>query len=245
MTIGTSDKKQQKVSVLLDTGSFELWVNPDCDKSNVPKFCRDFGHYDPALSSTSVNVGEPFGIKYGSGNTEGTYYRDDIYINGQYIHTTALAFSLPCRCCWGPFLRYIRTRERENSVSLTNLVHITTGAQIKGQQFGVANRSDTVWFGIMGLAHGQGGSGFLPYPGIVDTIAEQKYTQSKLFSLDLGGQVPSGCKTNRLMNLPGGMPRIETDGLKVAETGQIVFGGVDKNKYSGNLRKVRTDPSDS
>lgn len=46
----------------------------------------------------------------------------------------------------------------------------------------------------MGLAHGQGNGGFLPYPAIVDTIADQKYTQSKLFSLDLGGQVPSGCK---------------------------------------------------
>ena len=29
MDVGTSTKKQN-LSVLLDTGSFELWVNPDC-----------------------------------------------------------------------------------------------------------------------------------------------------------------------------------------------------------------------
>ena len=82
MDVGTS-KTKQTVSVLLDTGSFELWVNPDCDKSSVPKLCRDFGHYDPARSSTSRNLRQDFAIRYGSGTTYGTYYRDDIYINGE------------------------------------------------------------------------------------------------------------------------------------------------------------------
>ena len=43
----------------------------------------------------------------------------------------------------------------------------------------------------MGLAHGIG-NGFLKYPTVIDSLAAQNYTQSKLFSLDLGGQVPSG-----------------------------------------------------
>lgn len=29
-----------------------------------------------------------------------------------------------------------------------------------------------------------------------------------------------------------------------AVTGELVFGGVDTNKYSGLLKKVRTDPND-
>ena len=45
----------------------------------------------------------------------------------------------------------------------------------------------------MGLAHGIG-NGFLKYPTVIDSLAAQNYTQSKLFSLDLGGQVPSGCE---------------------------------------------------
>ncbi|RYP08686.1 hypothetical protein DL765_008709 [Monosporascus sp. GIB2] len=182
LTIGNSDPPQA-VNVLLDTGSFELWVNPDCGQAAEPRFCEEFGRYDPALSSTGEDLGQPFEIQYGSGATSGTYYRDDIYINN---------------------------------------------ARIRDQQFGVSNRSEVVWFGIMGLAHGLGGSGtdangFLEYPGIVDSLAAQGFTQSKLFSLDLGGQVRP----------PG-----------VATTGQIVFGGVDRNKYAGNLRKVPTRSSD-
>ncbi|RYP42705.1 hypothetical protein DL767_000074 [Monosporascus sp. MG133] len=182
LTIGNSNPPQA-VNVLLDTGSFELWVNPDCDRAAEPGFCEEFGRYDPALSTTHEDLGQPFEIQYGSGATSGTYYRDDIYINN---------------------------------------------ARIQRQQFGVSNRSEVVWFGIMGLAHGLGGSGtdingFLNYPGIIDSLAAQSFTQSKLFSLDLGGQIRP----------PG-----------VATTGQIVFGGVDRSKYAGNLRKVPTLPSD-
>ncbi|RYP71052.1 hypothetical protein DL769_004765 [Monosporascus sp. CRB-8-3] len=182
LTIGNSDPPQA-VNVLLDTGSFELWVNPDCGQAAEPGFCEEFGRYDPALSSTGEDLGQPFEIEYGSGATSGTYHRDDIYINN---------------------------------------------ARIRGQQFGVSNMSEVVWFGIMGLAHGLGGSGtdtngFLEYPGIVDSLAAQGFTQSRLFGLDLGGQIPSPA---------------------VATTGQIVFGGVDRNKYAGSLRKVPTRPSD-
>lgn len=70
--------------MLIDTGSFELWVNPVCAASNVPDFCQVFGHYHPALSSTSRKVGDHgFNIKYGSGQVSGDYYKDDIYISGK------------------------------------------------------------------------------------------------------------------------------------------------------------------
>ncbi|KAI0104711.1 aspartic peptidase domain-containing protein [Nemania sp. FL0031] len=181
LTIGTSKNgKNQVVDVLIDTGSFELWVNPVCASSNVPDFCQVFGHYHPALSSTSQKISSGshgFNIKYGSGQVMGDYYKDDIYISG---------------------------------------------TKIKDQQFGVANTSDLVWFGIMGLGHGQG-NGFINYPLVVDSLAAQKVTNTKLFSMDLGRQMNPGATI----------------------TGELVFGGVDRNKYAGFLKKVPTDPKDA
>ncbi|KAI1101626.1 acid protease [Jackrogersella minutella] len=175
MIIGTGENPQA-VSVLLDTGSFELWVNPNCTASNVQDYCNAFGRYDPSLSPTARNLNTNFGIQYGQGSASGVYYKDDVYLSG---------------------------------------------AKIQDQQFGVSNTSSQVWFGILGLGHGQG-NGVIEYASIIDSLAAQGYTDSKLFSLDLGGQ----------------------PGPTAAVTGEIVFGGVDTNKYSGNLAKVPTDPSD-
>ncbi|KAI1757617.1 acid protease [Xylaria castorea] len=178
LTIGNSTSgNQQVVNVLIDTGSFELWVNPTCSTSNVPEFCEAFGHYDPALSPTSQKLNNNgFSIKYGSGQVRGPYYKDDIYISG---------------------------------------------ARIQNQQFGVANSSELVWFGIMGLGHGQG-NGFINYPLVVDSLAAQGLTNTKLFSMNLGRQVSPGAVI----------------------TGEMTFGGVDTNSYAGMLHKVPTDPSD-
>ena len=107
----------------------------------------------------------------------------------------------------------------------------------------------------MGLAHGIG-NGFLKYPTVIDSLAAQNYTQSKLFSLDLGGQVPSGrelltfslllCSRHLVWyTCKDGSTVTDSFDKKVAKTGQLVFGGVDRNKYSGNLRKVPTDPRDA
>ncbi|KAI2603097.1 acid protease [Hypoxylon fragiforme] len=176
LTIGTDAANPQTVDVLIDTGSFELWVNPNCSATDVTEYCEAFGHYDPTLSSTAQDLGTGFGIEYGEGSASGSYYTDDVFISG---------------------------------------------ARIQDQQFGVSNSSSDVWFGILGLGRGQGG-GVIDYPSVVDSLDAQGYTNSKLFSLDLGGQ-----------NAPS-----------AAVTGEMVFGGVDTNKYVGNLAKIPTDPSD-
>lgn len=80
VTVGTGNP-DQNVFVLLDTGSFELSVNPVCNASNVPEFCEAFGCYDASQSPTSKNLGMLFTIQYGSGRTAGTYYKD-ISISG-------------------------------------------------------------------------------------------------------------------------------------------------------------------
>ncbi|RYP05405.1 hypothetical protein DL764_003830 [Monosporascus ibericus] len=179
LTIGNSDPPQA-VNVLLDTGSFELWVNPDCGRAAEPGFCEEFGRYDPALSTTGEDLGQPFEIQYGSGATSGTYH----HRVGIYVNRTAVRRLQQVR---GRVVRHHGARPR--------------GLGVPG--------TDT--------------NGFLNYPGIVDSLAAQRFTQSKLFSLDLGGQIRP----------PG-----------VATTGQIVLGGVDRSKYAGNLRKVPTRSSD-
>ncbi|KAI1152475.1 aspartic peptidase domain-containing protein [Nemania diffusa] len=74
----------------------------------------------------------------------------------------------------------------------------------------------------MGLGHGQG-NGFINYPLVVDSLAAQKVTNTKLFSMDLGRQTNPGAVI----------------------TGELVFGGVDRNKYAGFLKKVPADPKDA
>lgn len=70
--------------MLLDTGSFELWVNPDCASTTVGDLCNTFGRYDPGQSSTAKNLDKNFRIQYGQGNASGVYYQDDVYISGMF-----------------------------------------------------------------------------------------------------------------------------------------------------------------
>ncbi|KAH6653815.1 aspartic peptidase domain-containing protein [Truncatella angustata] len=100
-----------------------------------------------------------------------------------------------------------------------------SGAQIQDQQFGVVTDSERVWFSIMGLGFGRknaGSPGHLGYDSLIDNLYDQNYTNSRLFGLELGAQ---------------GSPQI-------AVTGQIVFGGLDTNKFSGKLGKVEVDIAD-
>lgn len=76
----------QKVYVHLDTGSYELWVNPDCDRldESSETFCEAVGNYDPSLSSTSETTIDKSIINYGIGSATIDYITDDISISGSY-----------------------------------------------------------------------------------------------------------------------------------------------------------------
>ncbi|VUC33243.1 unnamed protein product [Clonostachys rosea] len=86
----------QKLTLLVDTGSSELWVNPDC--ANAPsdtqvQQCKSFGRYTPKNSKTPA-IG-PFGnesIRYGDAADSSThtsvnltYYADDITLGDAVI----------------------------------------------------------------------------------------------------------------------------------------------------------------
>ncbi|KAI1373015.1 acid protease [Hypoxylon crocopeplum] len=67
------------------TGSFELWVNPDCSDlqgSADVKFCRAVGHYESSSSSSAVQVAGTKTLRYGIGSAKVQYVTDDIGLTG-------------------------------------------------------------------------------------------------------------------------------------------------------------------
>lgn len=78
----------QVVSVNLDTGSDELWVNPVCDNSHDPAFCETFGQF--TASSTWVDAGQDGHITYGTGSVDFAYGYDFVTVGGE-IPSSAMA----------------------------------------------------------------------------------------------------------------------------------------------------------
>lgn len=75
----------QQQYVQLDTGSFELWVNPNCSalKNAIDRrFCESVGNYDPGASSTSTQLDGSKELVYGIGSARIEYVTDDIALSG-------------------------------------------------------------------------------------------------------------------------------------------------------------------
>ncbi|KAI1423531.1 aspartic peptidase domain-containing protein [Xylaria sp. FL1777] len=82
LNIGTPP---QPVFVQLDTGSFELWVNPNCTTlqgASDIKFCRSIGHYDPSSSSSSIELPATKTLRYGIGSAKIQYVVDTVSLAG-------------------------------------------------------------------------------------------------------------------------------------------------------------------
>ncbi|KAI0399891.1 aspartic peptidase domain-containing protein [Xylaria palmicola] len=82
LNIGTPP---QPVFVQLDTGSFELWVNPDCTNlqgTSDVRFCRAVGNYDPSSSSSAVQLATTKTLRYGIGSADIQYVVDTIGLAG-------------------------------------------------------------------------------------------------------------------------------------------------------------------
>lgn len=74
--------------VQLDTGSFELWVNPDCtnlDATSDQRFCRAVGSYDPYSSSSADVTSSTKTLRYGIGSASIQYIKDDIGFEGSNV----------------------------------------------------------------------------------------------------------------------------------------------------------------
>ncbi|KAK0712433.1 aspartic peptidase domain-containing protein, partial [Lasiosphaeria miniovina] len=66
----------QKIKVFIDTGSYELWVNPRCNTSADATLCQSYGNYFPNKSNSSSFVGGDFAVTYGTGAVKGSYWSD-------------------------------------------------------------------------------------------------------------------------------------------------------------------------
>ena len=78
MSIGTPG---QTVRVAVDTGSSELWVNPQCSTAQTDdqrQECETDGQYDPSQSSTYTDLNTGATIAYGIGSAEIEYARDNV-----------------------------------------------------------------------------------------------------------------------------------------------------------------------
>ena len=64
----------------LDTGSFELWVNPDCTAVSGADaaFCERVGQFDTTKSSTATSLGTTRTLRYGIGSANISYVTDTI-----------------------------------------------------------------------------------------------------------------------------------------------------------------------
>lgn len=80
----------------LDTGSFELWVNPTCsglDESDEA-FCNTAGSYNISESSTAVDMNSNKTLYYGIGSANISYFQDDIALPGASSAMTGVQFGV-------------------------------------------------------------------------------------------------------------------------------------------------------
>lgn len=93
MTFGSN---AQSVKVAIDTGSDELFVDPNCSDSDFTtseqRQCEAQGTYDPSTSTTAKKTGESSQIVYGSGAVDIAYYIDTVGIPGASTNLTSLQF---------------------------------------------------------------------------------------------------------------------------------------------------------
>jgi len=78
----------QPVSIQLDTGSSETWVNPNCSTSGSHSsidLCNSYPKYNPLRSTTSEDTGKEGFIPYGIGSVRFQYYKDNFHIGGVTI----------------------------------------------------------------------------------------------------------------------------------------------------------------
>lgn len=95
VSIGTPG---QSVKVAIDTGSDELWVNPDCTSTGLTagqkQECTSDGKYVPRTSTSAEELTDTNTIQYGKGAVELAYYTDNIALPESTINVTDAQFGV-------------------------------------------------------------------------------------------------------------------------------------------------------
>lgn len=88
----------QPVKVAIDTGSDELFVDPNCSDSDfskiIQKECTADGQYEPGTSTTSTITEETSEIVYGSGAVDIQYVIDSVGIPGTSTNMSKVQFGV-------------------------------------------------------------------------------------------------------------------------------------------------------
>lgn len=75
----------QKLTLILDTGSPNTWINPVCETSNLPSDCEKFPQFDYDQSS-SLNVTDYVDtLRYGIGNATVQYVYETLSIGCEWM----------------------------------------------------------------------------------------------------------------------------------------------------------------
>lgn len=74
----------QTVTVLVDTGSANLWVNPTCETSGQQKYCESFPQFNVDESSSIADTSFGQLLSYGKGNASVEYITDNIGIGCEF-----------------------------------------------------------------------------------------------------------------------------------------------------------------
>ncbi|CAN8100372.1 unnamed protein product [Discula destructiva] len=92
----TFGSNAQPVQVAIDTGSDELFVDPNCNDNALPSSeaqqCVAEGSYDPSTSTSANATGETSTITYGSGAVAIEYFIDSVGVPGASKNLTAVQF---------------------------------------------------------------------------------------------------------------------------------------------------------
>ncbi|KAF2494423.1 acid protease [Lophium mytilinum] len=78
----------QPVSVSIDTGSSDTWVDPDCSTAGPQSsidLCNSYPVYTVDLSSTAEDTGESTTLSYGKGSADVEYYTDNFLLGGATV----------------------------------------------------------------------------------------------------------------------------------------------------------------
>ncbi len=78
----------QSLTLILDTGSPDTWVNPSCATANVPSDCRSFPQFDPSKSSSLKTTTARELLVYGIGNATVQYVRETVTIGCASANST-------------------------------------------------------------------------------------------------------------------------------------------------------------
>ncbi|KAK4156565.1 putative aspartic-type endopeptidase opsB [Chaetomidium leptoderma] len=83
----------QTLTLILDTGSPDTWINPACDTANVPDDCRAFAHFEPSKSSSLKVTDTTDILRYGIGNATIRYVSETLTIGSATIKSQMIGIA--------------------------------------------------------------------------------------------------------------------------------------------------------